>query len=202
MRSRASAFALPGRRVASTIRAFQRTETSMIRTNVATGTWIATALLMAAAALPAVVSAEEPTIDQQVQMIRSLTEAQRQATMAANLELTDAEGTKFWPLYREYRNDMAKINDKFVALIKDYAENFEAMTDEKAKVYTKDYIQVQKDRIDLKSKYVGKFDKVLSPINTARVLQIETKLDSMIDAGLAKTIPLVTAQSQLQPKTP
>jgi Spy/CpxP family protein refolding chaperone len=174
----------------------------MIRTNVATGTWIATALLMAAAALPAVVSAEEPTIDQQVQMIRSLTEAQRQATMAANLELTDAEATKFWPLYREYRNDMAKINDKLVALIKDYAENFEAMTDEKAKAYTKDYIQVQKDRIDLKSKYVGKFDKVLSPINTARVLQIETKLDSMIDAGLAKTIPLVTAQSQLQPKTP
>ena len=54
-------------------------------------------------------------------MIRSLTEAQRQATMAANLELTEAEATKFWPLYREYRNDMAKINDKFVALIKDYA---------------------------------------------------------------------------------
>jgi Spy/CpxP family protein refolding chaperone len=182
----------------------------MIRTNVAVGTWVAAALLMAAAAaLPTVVSAgepaasaEEPTIDQQIQMIRSLTEAQRQATMAANLELTEAESTKFWPLYREYRNDMAKINDKFVALVKDYAQNFEAMTDAKAKAYTTDYLKVQKDRIDLKSKYVGKFDKVLSPINTARVLQIETKLDVMIDAGLAKTIPLVTAQPQPQPKTP
>jgi Spy/CpxP family protein refolding chaperone len=162
----------------------------------------AAALLMATVALPAVVSAEEPTIDQQVQMIRSLTEAQRQATMAANVKLTETESAKFWPLYRDYRNDMAKINDKLVALIKDYAQNFEAMTDDKAKAYTKDYIQVQKDRIDLKSKYVGKFDKVLSPINTARVLQIETKLDSLIDAELAKTIPLVTPQSQLQPKTP
>jgi Spy/CpxP family protein refolding chaperone len=177
----------------------------MIRTNVAVGTWIAAALLMAAAAaLPVVAGAqepakaEEPSIDQQIQMIRSLTEAQRQATMAANLELSEAEAAKFWPLYREYRNDVAKINDKFVALIKDYAQNFEAMTDAKAKAYTKNYLQVQKDRIDLKSKYVGKFDKVLSPINTARVLQIETKLDVMIDAGLAKTIPLVTAQ----PKTP
>ena len=147
----------------------------MIRNNVAAGTRVAAALLMMVAALPAVVSAEEPTIDQQVQMIRSLTEAQRQATMAANLTLTETEATKFWPLYRDYRNDVAKINDKLIALIKDYADNYQAMTDAKAKAYTTGYIQFQKDRIDLKSKYVGKFDKVLSPINTARALQIETK---------------------------
>jgi hypothetical protein len=121
--------------------------------------------------------------------------------MAANVVLTEAEATKFWPLYREYRLDVGKINDKLVALIKDYSENFEAMTDAKAKAYTTGYLEVQKQRVDLKSKYVGKFDKVLSPVNTARVLQIETKLDAMIEAGLARTIPLVTPQSQLQPKT-
>ena len=66
------------------------------------------------------------------------------------------------------------------------------MTDAKAKEYTTGYLDVQKQRVDLKSKYVGKFDKVLTPIKTARVLQIETKLDSMVEAGLAKTIPLVT----------
>ena len=76
-------------------------------------------------------AAEQPTIDQQVQMVRSLTEAQRQATMAANVVLTEDEATKFWPLYRDYRNDVSKINDKLVALLKDYSENYEAMTDRK-----------------------------------------------------------------------
>ncbi len=159
-----------------------------------------TAALLAFAMLSKAATAEEPTIDQQIQMIRSLTEAQRQATVAANVVLTEAEGTTFWPLYREYRFDVSKINDKLVALIKDYSENFEAMTDAKAKTYTTGYLEVQKARVDLKSKYVGKFDKVLSPVKTARVLQIETKLDAMVEAGLAKTIPLVTPPSQLQPK--
>ncbi len=149
-------------------------------------------------AAAAAAAAEEPTIDQQVQMVRSLTEAQRQATVAANVELTEAEATKFWPLYREYRFDVAKVNDKLVALIKDYSENFEAMTDAKAKTYAVSYLDVQKQQVDLKSKYVGKFDKVLSPMKTVRVLQIETKLDSIRDVALAKTIPLVTPP-QAQP---
>ena len=41
-------------------------------------------------------------------MVRSLTEAQRQATMAANVVLTEAEATKFWPIYREYRLDVSQ----------------------------------------------------------------------------------------------
>jgi hypothetical protein len=150
------------------------------------------ALLLATSLPVSAAGAEQLTIDQQVQMVRSLTEAQRQATVAANVVLTEDEATKFWPIYREYRLDVSKINDRLVALIKDYSQNFEAMTDAKAKEYTTGYLDVQKQRVDLKSKYVGKFDKVLSPIKTARVLQIETKLDSMVEAGLAKTIPLVT----------
>lgn len=161
---------------------------------------VAGVLMTLVAMQPSVANAEEPSIDQQVQMVRSLTEAQRQATMAANVVLTEVEATAFWPLYREYRFEVSKINDKLVALIKDYSENFEAMTDAKAKTYTTGYLDVQKQRIDLKAKYVGKFDKVLSPVKTARVLQIETKLDAMVEAGLAKTIPLVTPQAELKPK--
>jgi hypothetical protein len=174
----------------------------MIRSNFKFAGFVAAVVLAVAGGMPmAAYAAEELTIDQQVALIRSLSEAQRQATMAANVVLTEAEGAKFWPLYREYRNSVAKINDKMIALLKDYADNFEAMTDAKAKAYTSDYLSVQKARIDLKSQYVGKFDKVLKPVTTARVLQIETKLDSMVDAGLAKTIPLVTAPTPPTPAT-
>lgn len=43
----------------------------MDRTNIE-APWVAAALVMVVGMLPAVLNAEEPTVDQQVQMIRSL----------------------------------------------------------------------------------------------------------------------------------
>jgi len=150
------------------------------------------ALVAMAATLTApAFAAQEISVDQQIQMARSLTEAQRQATMAANLTLTDEESQKFWPIYRDYRNEVASLNDKMVALLKDFADNFQSMSDSKAKSITRDYLQIEKQRIDLKAKYVEKYGKVLSPVQTARVLQIENKLDALVQVGLAKSIPLV-----------
>jgi len=136
-------------------------------------------------------AAQEISVDQQIQMARSLTEAQRQATMAANLTLSDAESQKFWPIYRDYRNEVAGINDKMVALLKDFADNYESMSNSKAKSITDGYLQIEKQRIELKTKYVDKYAKVLSAVQTARVLQIENKLDALVEVGLAKSIPLV-----------
>src|SRR5258706_14245624 len=113
----------------------------MIRSKFKFAGTVAAVVLAVVGGIPsAAYAAEELTIDQQVQMIRSLSEAQRTATVAANVVLTEEEGTKFWPLYRDYRNDVAKINDKLIALLKDYADNYEAMTDAKAKTYTIDYL--------------------------------------------------------------
>jgi len=147
-------------------------------------------LLSAALAQP-VFGAQEISVDQQIQMARSLTEAQRQATMAANLVLTDEESQKFWPIYRDYRNEVGALNDKMVALIRDFADNFDDLSDAKAKSITHTYLQIEKQRIDVKAKYVDRYEKVLSPVQTARVLQIENKLDALVQAGLAKSIPLV-----------
>src|SRR5262245_34857354 len=96
-------------------------------------------------------AAQEISVDQQIQMARSLTEAQRQATMAANLTLTDEESQKFWPIYRDYRNDVGALNDKMIALIREFADNFDSLSDSKAKSITESYLQIAKQRIDLKA---------------------------------------------------
>jgi len=151
---------------------------------------IALAALVATLATPAI-AAEEISVDQQIQMVRSLTEAQRQATMAANLTLTDAESQKFWPIYRDYRNEVASLNDKLVALLKEFADNYESISNSKAKSITDGWLRIERQRIELKAKYVEKYSKVLSAVQTARVLQIENKLDALVQVGLAKSIPLV-----------
>ena len=41
------------------------------------------------------------------------------------------------------------------------------------------------------SSYVSKYAKVLGHVKTARVMQIESKLDALVDVGLAQSVPLV-----------
>jgi len=146
-------------------------------------------------ALPLASYADELTVDQQIQMVRAQTEAQREATMAANVVMTEAEGKQFWPIYRDYRNDVAKINDERVALMKDLADNFNSLTDAKAKSITDRWLASEKQRVELKAKYVAKYQKVLSDVKAARVLQIENKLDALVEVGLAASIPLVSPPS-------
>jgi len=140
--------------------------------------------------------ADDLTLDQEIQMIRAQTEAQRQATMAANVIMTDDEEAAFWPIYREYRAEVAKINDRRIAVMKDLAANFETLTDAKAKAITAGWLASEKERIELKTKYAAEFETVLPAVKAARVLQIENKMDVLVDVGLAEIIPLVSPAAQ------
>ncbi len=151
------------------------------------------ALLALASAWGAPAAADELTVDQQVEMARAQTEAQRQATVAAGVPLTEQEAQKFWPLYREYRNEVASLNDETITLMKEFAGNFDALTSERAKSIADRWLAIEKQRIELKAKYADKYAKVLGGVKMARVLQIENKLDALVQVALAKTVPLVPA---------
>src|SRR6516225_3939564 len=54
--------------------------------------------------------------DQDIQLMKSNIRSQKKQIVAANLDLTDAESEKFWPVYNRYAEDMAKIYDNKIAL--------------------------------------------------------------------------------------
>lgn len=140
---------------------------------------------------PPAIAQEEMTLDQQVQFVRSLTAAERQATLAAAVQMTTEESDRFWPLYRSYRNEVASLDDRTVTLIKDFAENYAGLTDDKAATYTREWLDVEKKRLTIKDKYVKKYAKVLPGTKLARVLQVENRLDLLTQLRLARNVPLV-----------
>ena len=158
---------------------------------IGSGGYVALLLLALNCAVPGVSRAEEANSGETLVMVQVQTEPKRQLIMAANLKLTEAEGAKFWPVYREYRDDVARINEKALAVIKDFADNYASLTDTKAKSITRGMLETKKQRIALMSKYVPKYAKVLGDVKTARAMQIESKLDALVDVALAQTIPLV-----------
>src|SRR5208283_3734102 len=70
--------------------------------------------------------------DQDIQMLRQDIRSQRKQIIAANMQLTDAEATKFWPVYDAYMQDVIKNSDGRFALIKEYAATYDTMTDAQA----------------------------------------------------------------------
>src|SRR5215470_20030808 len=54
--------------------------------------------------------------DQDIEMLKSNIRSQKKQIVAANMDLTDGEAEKFWPVYDRYAADLAKIYDTKIAL--------------------------------------------------------------------------------------
>jgi hypothetical protein len=127
----------------------------------------------------------------EIEVTRSSIQTQRQKIVAAAMGLPEAKGQAFWPMYREYRQEMAKSGDKMVGLIENYAAKYDSMTDADAETLLKDFISIQKQELDTKSKWMKKFKEVLGGKDLARFYQVENKLDTIVRYDVTQAIPLV-----------
>ncbi|MDH3941713.1 MAG: hypothetical protein OET46_12045, partial [Xanthomonadales bacterium] len=107
------------------------------------------------------------------------------------MSFSQEEKEKFWPLYREYREAMAGVGDKRLAVIVDYANNVERMTDPLAKQLLDRSFKVDKEFIQTKERYVKKFRRILPDIKVVRLMQLENRMDIAVDMKVAEGIPLM-----------
>lgn len=130
-------------------------------------------------------------VHSEIALSRAEIQAERQAIVAENLPLTEEQAKAFWPMYRDYRAAVAKQGDRLVALLENYAKNYDTMTDAQAQSTMDDFFAIQKDEVKIKSEWVSKFGKVLPATSVMRFFQLENKLDTIIRLELAALIPLV-----------
>ena len=127
----------------------------------------------------------------EIELTRAVIQAQRQAIVADNLGLTDEEGQRFWPLYRQYRNDLAKNGDRKVAVITTFADNYHNLSEGTADWMVNEFLAIAKVDAEVKSRWVPRFREVLPAKKVALFVQLENKLDAIINYDLAESIPLV-----------
>lgn len=132
--------------------------------------------------------------EQDIKLLRQDIRSQKKQLIAANLTLTDAEATKFWPVYDQYTAELTKLGDQKYALIKEYAQNFSTMTDDQALSLINRALAVDTAVSQLRTKYVPIVNKVLPGKKTATFFQMDRRFALLIDVQLASSIPLVQAQ--------
>jgi len=128
--------------------------------------------------------------DQDIQLLRSDVRSAKKQIVAENMTLTDTQAEKFWPVYDAYTAEVGKLNDTRVALIKQYADAYNTMTDAQANSLIKQALGLDESYVKLRQAWVPKFEKVISPKQTAAFFQIDRRIGLLIELQLASAIPL------------
>ena len=125
------------------------------------------------------------------ELLRSDLRSQKVAIITEVMQFSEAEDAKFWPVYRQYETELAGLNDKRVALIKDYAANYGTVTDQVADRLARGALELEGQRHALKVKYYDRFKSALSPTTAARFLQVENQILLLLDLQIAAALPIV-----------
>jgi hypothetical protein len=130
-----------------------------------------------------------------IQLLRSDLKTQREAIVKEAMQLNDQQAAVFWPIYREYSAEQAKLGNEKQAIIEDYAANFMTMKDEKADELAQSVMQLDEKRLALREKYYGIMKKVIPPVLAARFFQIENQIQLIVDLQIASNLPLIEETS-------
>ena len=155
-----------------------------------------TALLTALALLPAALIAAENVTDS-IKNDRGVYASERKALVADAMQLNEAEGTAFWPLYSHYCAEQEKHGDKLIKLVLEYADVYPNVPEDRARQLLKDYTALEKDLVKTRATYLNKFAKVLPPSKALRLAQLENRMDLALRAQLASAIPLSPIEGRL-----
>jgi hypothetical protein len=154
---------------------------------------IGTVILCVAALTAVPAFAQDKPSDTTMQILRDKVKADKKLVVAANMNLDEAEGKAFWPIYESYQNDLQVLNDRLATTIRGYADayNKNALTDEMANRLTDSVLAIDHDDVTMRKTYATKLNGVLPGKKVARYLQIENKIRATIRYDLAEGIPLV-----------
>ena len=140
-------------------------------------------------------SAQSAT-DKDIDLLRKDVRSQKRQLIASNLQLTDQEAEKFWPLYDQYTADLVKINDAKYSSIKEFAASYSTLTDDQATGLVRKMLSVDQAVAELRLRYIPIFNNVIPGRKTAVFFQLDRRLVMLIDLQIASQIPMIVMSSQ------
>ena len=154
---------------------------------------ILTACVMVMVAGLCVPATAQTTSTTNMDILRQKVKADKKLVVAQNLQLTDAEGTAFWPVYEAYQKDLQALNQRMASVITAYATAYNKgpVANDVAKKLIEDAVAVDEAEVKLKGSYVPKVLAAIPATKAARYIQIENKIRAAIRYELAAGIPLV-----------
>ena len=130
------------------------------------------------------------------ELLRSDIRAQKVAILTEVMGFTEKEDAAFWPIYREYDVEMAKLGDERVALITEYADAYSKLTDAVADKLATRALNLESRRQAAKAKCFERVKAAMSPRTALRFLQVEHQLQQLIDLQISALLPVAPPEEE------
>ena len=70
--------------------------------------------------------------DSYIEVLKSEIKTDKKAIITETMGFTEKESQAFWPIYNEFEHELSKLADKRISNIKDFAANYDSLSDKKA----------------------------------------------------------------------
>ena len=142
-------------------------------------------------ATPKAKTAEDLNLQEYITLLRKDVNTDKVKILGEVMQFDAEDAAKFWPMYHDYDSELNKLNDMRLANIKEYAQNYTSMTENKADELIKNAMSYQKQRDELLAKCYERVKKELGAVTAARFVQVEHQLLLIIDLKIASALPIV-----------
>jgi dipeptidase len=146
---------------------------------------------LAQAQTAAAPASTDAATDKAIEQLRKDTRAEVADIISGSMGFTASEAAAFWPLYKSYEQTQKAAGDEKVALVKDYAAHYDAMTDAKATDLVARLQAIEDKTVAAKHQFIKSLSGVLPPKKIARFFQVQNRIQLLVDLNLASSIPLV-----------
>jgi hypothetical protein len=166
--------------------------------SIAVAALLAMAFTLALPAPAAPAAAADDNIYNYLQLLRSDFNSAKVEILNHIMKLSAADAKTFWPIYREYENELGKQSVDRVEFIREFVQSHGDGTfdDAKAKDMAKRWFKGQRARLDLLERYHRKIERSISSVRAGQFLQIENQIGIFIDMTIAAEMPLVRQQAR------
>ena len=130
-----------------------------------------------------------------IELLRSDIKTQAKFIVSQTMKFSEEDASVFWPIYKEYEIEVDKLGDKRLANIKDFVNNYDKMTDQKADKIIDQAFNYQKERLELKRNMYDKLKNKFNSSTAAKFIQLEHQIQLIVDLKINAELPLIKKTS-------
>ncbi len=140
-------------------------------------------LTLSSAALSAQSAKEE------IDYFQSIFGMEKKALVAEVVQPDEATQSAFWALYDSYETKRKELGQQRLAVLMNYGEKYDNLTDEQAAQFLKQSMTIKKQHDKLLSTFIKKVNKTNGPVTAMRFQQLEIYILSEIRLAIAGGLP-------------
>ncbi|WP_057938885.1 hypothetical protein [Algoriphagus resistens] len=137
------------------------------------------------------ISVSAQSFSEEIDLVQAIFGMEKKAFVASFITIEDEQEGIFWSIYDQYEAERKQLGKTRIALLEEYAENYDSMDEAKTSALLSDMMALQASTDKQLTKYSKKIKKEVNVKTAAQFFQIEGYILSKIRAEILENIPLI-----------